>query len=127
MKIAWIDRHYGNGPGLHKKELEEYLSKYGLKFKVDIEENLERFNEKFGSLNNYKTLLLHGGIKRQEEYLDQIPRNHPNLEIFLLSCNPEDYSKNEKKGLKTIAVSYALSEVIEESELGELIKKLFKD
>jgi len=100
MKIAWIDWYYGNEPGLHKQELEEYLSKNGLKFKVDIEENLERFNEKFGSLNNYQILLLHGGIKRQEGYLNQIPRNHPNLEIFLLSCNPEDYSKDEKKRIK---------------------------
>lgn len=127
MKIAWIDRHYGEGEKFHKREINEYILKNGFESEVDIEETLEKFREKFGSLDRYKVLILHGGISNQEEYLNKIPKAHPNLEIYLLSCDPKSYTEEETRNLKTIVISYANEEAIEDSDLGELIRKLTKE
>jgi len=128
MKIAWIGHRWNKEDDFsYREELEEYLSKNNLESKIDIEQSLKKFNEKFGSLDNYEILFLHGGISKQGKYINTIPKNHPNLKIYFLSYNPNEYTRYERGDFETLEVCYSLPEIMEESQLGKLIQKLTKN
>ncbi|MDP3966452.1 MAG: hypothetical protein Q8Q04_02890 [archaeon] len=127
MKIAWIDHMYHDGFDGNKDSLDEYLKEYNFNSKIDIERDLSSFIKKFGSLEKYRTLILHSGLRNQKDYLERIPKKHPELKIYFLSYSPEDYIEFKKREIRVMQVSYALPEIIKESELGELIEKLTKN
>ncbi len=128
MKIAWIDNRYDQESNWgYISSLCSFLKKYDLSNKINIEKDQERFEKKFGCLNNYQNLILHAGIRDKGETLNRIKTQTPELKIYLLSSKPEDYKLNEMGECPIYEVEYIDGIPPKESKLVILLKNLAEE
>ena len=89
MRIAWIDYDL-EFVEIFKRQIER---EYVVQLFRDI--SLDEFERAHGFINEFDGALVHPGIDNQKYFINDFPREHPNLRFALISPLPQDY-KNER-------------------------------